>query len=81
MSKLNGRRIGRLEADAPRGASSSACQACGLLPGERPPIEVLYPAADDAPPEPPRRCAGCGRDTELYLRVVYEGAEGGGGKL
>ena len=70
-------RIGRLEAAA-RGAS--ACQACGLLPGERPPIEVVYPA-DDTPPEPPRRCAGCGRDTELYLRVVYEGEEGGGGKL
>ena len=77
MSKLNGRRIGRLEAAA-RGASS-ACQACGLLPGERPPIKVFYPDRDALPEPPRRRCAECGGDTELHIRVVYEGEDGGGG--
>ncbi len=63
---MNGR-LGRLEAAA-RG--QPPCQACGLRPGERAPLKVLYP--DVAPPDPPRRCAECGGDTELRLRVTYD---------
>jgi len=59
-------RLRRLE------ATGEACPECYLKPKTP---HVVYPG--EQAPEPPV-CPSCGRSLGLVVRVVYDGAEGGG---
>jgi hypothetical protein len=54
------------------------CQECGLRPQDN-----GYIVVDDNDPAGhiPGVCPECGRSTQIYIRVVYEGEEGEGRKL
>lgn len=72
-------RLRRLEEQEHHGI----CPECGLPPDGHGRLVVIYEEHPEKSfqGEPDERCASCGRALYTVIRVVYEGDEGGGGKL